>query len=135
MTAPALFQKGKQALQGAHRSLVLAPVAASLDLDSHCSNSHANEPRWDYLLRRSDGTGAGVEVHDGADDEAQLLVRKKRWAESVLSTYAPGLDVTRWHWIVPPGASFTFPPTGKGARLVAANRIERPKRRVEQNGL
>lgn len=122
-------------MSSGHRRLVADPPDRSVDLDRTLKNDHPAEPRWDYILQIDKRGAAGVEVHPGRPSEVDGMVKKKQWAKMILDGYEPRVLVKVWHWVVPEGASFTFPPTASHARRLAKEGIGRPVRRIEPGRL
>ena len=128
-----LWSKGKRALRTNHRRLVSGSPARSVDLDEQLASRDPDEYRWDYVVEARASRrrrGSGVEVHDGNVGEVDVMIAKKRWAVRVLAELEPDLAVERWHWVVPPGARFAFPPTDRRARELARAGVERPSRQI-----
>lgn len=115
---------GKQALTSVAQTAVRESkvrIADSLDLDGATKPLHPDKHRWDYLLgtNHSERPILAVEVHPARSSEVDVLIKKKRNAETVLaSELTADHRVRRWLWLASGRSSFTS--TGPEARRLAA---------------
>ncbi len=96
---------GLQALESSDRGRIVESLRQSfqdsLYLDEALAKSHAEAPRWDYLLGvRTSAWLVGVEVHPASPKEVSTVIRKKQWSEEhVRAHLRPGRGVTQWLWV------------------------------------
>jgi hypothetical protein len=115
---------GKQALTPTDRAAILESrfrVEDSLNLDGATKTAHPDEHRWDYVLGTShpERPILAVEVHPARNGEVDVLIQKKRAAETMLASELTAKHrVRRWLWIASGRSSFTG--TGPEARRLAA---------------
>jgi hypothetical protein len=124
---------GLAALQQHHRERVQLEQEAgcSVALDA-CREPHEpNADRWDYVVTlRDTDHGLGIEPHPAYADQVQEIVRKKQWAEQLLRREAPTLQVQAWIWLTGADEEPGFTPAGPLLRLLSAEGIKGPRRRV-----
>ena len=135
MTCTIGWGQGKQGIASAHRRLITDTPRRSACLDDDFKACDPNERRWDCVVERTSGAGAAIEVHSANLSDAKVMVAKKAWAVRTLAQHEPGLLVDAWHWIVPPHASFSFPPTSPAARLTVKEGIKLPRRNIGRGQL
>ena len=108
---------GLVVLETEHKDCVQggANVACGVPLDRARQVEEDQIERWDYVFTlRADGqrgrpqAGHGsvaaiaVEVHHAAAEEVPKMIAKKRWAEGLLSSECPDVDVKAWMWVASP---------------------------------
>jgi hypothetical protein len=100
----------------------------SLDLDEHRQEAEPHASRWDYILGTDDGA-FGMEVHPAKASEVDTVIRKKRWAETLLARRCR-LQISAWYWVVPQGSRLQFTQQSPHARRLAQERILFPARQM-----
>jgi len=92
----------------------------------------AREPharRWDYVfVVRGSSRAIAVEVHHADVNEVDVMIAKKRWAESLLAEHCPSMLVELWVWVAsPPASEVFFLPQHPYARRLADASISFPR--------
>lgn len=124
---------GLAVLERHHTTIVTAGsrTACGVHLDQCRRHHEPDAPRWDYVFTMREGDAAVcVEVHPTGPNDVDDMIAKKTWAEALLSSQCPTLQVERWIWLSPPSnAEVMLLPQHPNAKRLAEARIEFPRPR------
>ena len=107
-------------------------IACGVPLDRCRRAEEPHVHRWDYVfVRRDFETAIAIEVHHASADEAETMIQKKAWAETLLATYCPAVEVALWLWVAAPGGDILFSRQHPVTRRLADAGIAFPMHEVE----
>ena len=125
------YRDGLQALKATDRPRIRCAdprkLTGSVDLDHALSDSHPNDPRWDYGIgvrnRRRSEVVIWVEVHPASSRHIQNVLDKLSWLRRWLASSAPLLDQLprRFVWVA--SGKVALPRDSQQRRRLAAEGI------------
>ena len=128
------YRPGLRALKNVDRGRIVCRntrnLAGSVNLDEALSDSHPNDPRWDYGIGIRNSRGSDrvtwVEVHPASSSHVQDVLSKFAWLKQWLKSSAPLLNgiLAEYVWVasgsvhIPPNSPQRRKLSSKGIRFV-----------------
>jgi len=141
------YKPGKQALKGEHRALIECPdprrFKGSIDLDAALAgtSAHRSANRWDYGIGLAQPgkpeAAIWVEVHPGAANDVDTVLKKLSWLKNWLQTEARELNAVTcrakgarcFFWLAT-GAPITIRAGMPQARKLQGAGLDLPQRKL-----
>lgn len=132
------YRPGLRALKRVDQKRIICgdatDLAGSVDLDDALSDSHPNDPRWDYGIgvRTSRGSDrvSWVEVHPASSSHIQAVLNKLAWLKEWLASSAPLLERIPAEYVWVASGSVQIPPNSPQRRRLSAKGIRFAGRRL-----
>lgn len=113
------WRSGLQALHGTDRQHVEADdaqrLSGSVNVDAALTQSHPNDPRWDYAVghrptNRKEEVVYWIEIHPASNGDIKVVLAKLIWLRSWVRKSAPHLQAMKkvFVWVSSGKTSFTL---------------------------